>query len=116
MLILLAFPTHTRPYRLSVRTQDFQSWKLGSTPSRVKNFMRILAIETSCDETAICVLECEGGLAKPHFKVIANALHSQIELHKEYGGVYPMLAKREHQKNLPLLLEQIGDATRDVDL
>jgi len=70
-------------------------------------YLKILAIETSCDETAIALLECEGSLESPKFKVLGNSLISQIELHKEYGGVYPMLAKREHQKNLPILLEKV---------
>lgn len=69
--------------------------------------MRILAIETSCDETAIAILECSGGLTQPSFKLLANALNSQIDIHKEYGGVFPMLAKREHEKNLPLLLNTV---------
>jgi N6-L-threonylcarbamoyladenine synthase len=69
--------------------------------------VKILAIETSCDETAICLMEATGSLPTPTFKLIANALLSQIHLHKEYGGVYPMLAKREHIKNLPILLEKV---------
>ncbi|MBX4199159.1 tRNA (adenosine(37)-N6)-threonylcarbamoyltransferase complex transferase subunit TsaD [Candidatus Parcubacteria bacterium] len=67
--------------------------------------MKILAIETSCDETAICILECAGKMPQPQFKVLGNALVSQIHIHKEYGGVYPMLAKREHIKNLPIVLK-----------
>jgi len=69
--------------------------------------MRILAIETSCDETAICIVEATGGLESPSFKILGNALISQIDVHKEFGGVYPMLAKREHEKNLPLLLDKV---------
>ncbi|MBX4189023.1 tRNA (adenosine(37)-N6)-threonylcarbamoyltransferase complex transferase subunit TsaD [Candidatus Parcubacteria bacterium] len=69
--------------------------------------MKILAIETSCDETAICILEATGELPEPHFKVLGNSLLSQIHIHQDYGGVYPMLAKREHIKNLPVLLEKI---------
>jgi N6-L-threonylcarbamoyladenine synthase len=68
--------------------------------------VKILAIETSCDETAVSVLDCTGELPTPSIKVLGNALLSQIHIHKEYGGVYPMLAKREHEKNLPILLEQ----------
>lgn len=68
--------------------------------------MRILAIETSCDETAVAVVdairEVDGSV---HFTTLGNALLSQVEIHKEYGGVYPMLAKREHAKNLVPLLE-----------
>jgi N6-L-threonylcarbamoyladenine synthase len=68
--------------------------------------VKILAIETSCDETAVSVLDCTGELPTPSIKVLGNALLSQIHIHKEYGGVYPMLAKREHEKNLPILLKQ----------
>ncbi len=68
--------------------------------------MKILAIETSCDETAVALLEIEGPLENPDIKVLGNSLLSQATLHEQYGGVYPNLAKREHQKNLPILLEQ----------
>src|SRR3989338_4818438 len=67
--------------------------------------MRILAIETSCDETAIAILECTGDEKSAKFNVLGNALLSQIEIHKEYGGVFPALAKREHAKNLVPILE-----------
>ncbi|HYF29301.1 MAG TPA: tRNA (adenosine(37)-N6)-threonylcarbamoyltransferase complex transferase subunit TsaD [Candidatus Paceibacterota bacterium] len=73
--------------------------------------MKLLAIETSCDETAIAVLEAEGNTHNARFKVLGNALLSQIDIHKEYGGVYPMLAKREHAKNLvPILSSALKDA------
>lgn len=68
--------------------------------------MRLLAIETSCDETAIALLEIDGALEKPDIKILGNTLLSQVALHQQYGGVYPNLAKREHQKNLPILLAQ----------
>ena len=67
--------------------------------------MRILAIETSCDETAIAILEAEGDERSAQFRVLGNALLSQIEIHREYGGVFPALAKREHAKNLVPILE-----------
>lgn len=67
--------------------------------------MRILAIETSCDETAIAVVEAAGDEKSAAFTVLGNALLSQIETHKEYGGVFPALAKREHAKNLVPILE-----------
>jgi N6-L-threonylcarbamoyladenine synthase len=70
--------------------------------------VKILSIETSCDETAIAILECTGGLEKPVFNVLGNVLVSQIDIHKEFGGVVPMLAKREHEKNLPVLLDQVA--------
>jgi len=67
--------------------------------------MNILAIETSCDDTCIAVIKVSG--KKRHsFKILSNIVSSQTEIHKKYGGVYPTLAKREHQKNLPLVLEK----------
>ncbi len=68
--------------------------------------MRILAIETSCDETGIAIVD---GILKEdgiQFSVLSNTLLSQATLHAEFGGVYPNLAKREHIKNLPVLLKQ----------
>jgi N6-L-threonylcarbamoyladenine synthase len=72
--------------------------------------MNILAIETSCDESAVSILKTDG-LEHPSFSVLGNALYSQAALHAEYGGVFPNLAKREHQKNLvPLLQKALTDA------
>lgn len=69
--------------------------------------MKILAIETSCDDTAIAVLEKKG----ESIKVLASNVSSQISLHNEYGGVFPMMAKREHVKNLvPVLQKTLTDA------
>ncbi|MCR4279268.1 MAG: tRNA (adenosine(37)-N6)-threonylcarbamoyltransferase complex transferase subunit TsaD [Candidatus Zambryskibacteria bacterium] len=68
--------------------------------------MKILSIETSCDETAIALLDINGPLERPNIKILGNSLFSQVAIHEQYGGVYPMLAKREHQKNLPVLLEK----------
>jgi len=68
-----------------------------------KKIMKILSIETSCDETAISIVEADG----KEFKILGNALISQIEHHKEYGGVFPTIAKREHIKNLPILLKKV---------
>ena len=73
--------------------------------------MIILSIETSCDETAIAIIEGKGGINKPSFKIIAEALHSQIKLHEKYGGVFPMMAKREHQKTLtPILIKVLKES------
>jgi N6-L-threonylcarbamoyladenine synthase len=69
--------------------------------------MTILAIETSCDETAVSILDCHGPTQFPKFKALGNALYSQVKLHRKYGGVYPNLAKREHAKNLIPLLEEV---------
>ena len=74
--------------------------------------MRVLGIESSCDETGLALFDTERGL-------LAHALHSQIALHAAYGGVVPELASRDHvRKALPLLrtvLEQAGLAARDID-
>jgi N6-L-threonylcarbamoyladenine synthase len=67
--------------------------------------MRILAIETSCDETSIAILEVENeqNLA---FSVLAHETATQIDIHKEFGGVFPALARREHGKNIPVVFEK----------
>jgi N6-L-threonylcarbamoyladenine synthase len=74
--------------------------------------MRILAIETSCDETAVCIIEAEGDFGRDfNFRVLGNSLVSQAALHSKYGGVFPNLAKREHAKNLvPLTTEALRQA------
>ncbi|OGZ67236.1 MAG: hypothetical protein A3D34_00420 [Candidatus Staskawiczbacteria bacterium RIFCSPHIGHO2_02_FULL_33_16] len=66
--------------------------------------MKILAIETSCDDTGVAILEIRGD-KKPVFNVLSNIVSSQL-IHKNYGGVFPIMAKREHQINLPIVLEQ----------
>jgi N6-L-threonylcarbamoyladenine synthase len=73
--------------------------------------MIILGIETSCDETAISLVEAQGDLDSLSFKLLGSAVNSQIQIHSEYGGVVPNLAKREHQKNLlPVLIEALKKA------
>jgi N6-L-threonylcarbamoyladenine synthase len=68
--------------------------------------MLVLGIETSCDETGIALLDSESGL-------LAQALHSQVEMHQEYGGVVPELASRDHiRRVLPLLERVLNDAHR----
>jgi N6-L-threonylcarbamoyladenine synthase len=67
--------------------------------------MKILSIETSCDETGISIIDVRGR-KNPTFEILADSLNSQIKIHAPYGGVFPALAKREHQKNLPILLER----------
>ncbi len=73
--------------------------------------MRILAIETSCDETAIALVEAKGGInpptGRPQFKILKNLVASQIKIHRPFGGVVPTIAKREHLKNLPILLKKL---------
>jgi N6-L-threonylcarbamoyladenine synthase len=65
--------------------------------------MRILAIETSCDDTGIAILESN---SRSQPKILADLVSSQVKIHAPWGGVVPMLAKREHQKNLVPILEQ----------
>lgn len=75
--------------------------------------MKILSIETSCDDTAITIMEVKGKIknalhgGQASFKILADSVDSQIKIHAGYGGVFPMLAKREHIKNLPILLEKV---------
>lgn len=71
--------------------------------------MRILAIETSCDETAMSIVDCHGESKKPAFTVLANLINSQIAIHRPFGGVVPQLAKREHIKNLPILFKELEE-------
>ncbi len=77
--------------------------------------MIILGIETSCDETALALIETRHN---DEIRVINSLVHSQASLHSAFGGVYPALAKREHGKNLiPLLkklLNEIGNQSKNV--
>jgi N6-L-threonylcarbamoyladenine synthase len=72
-----------------------------------------LGIETSCDETSVAVVE-DGR------RILANVIHSQVDLHKEFGGVVPELAARDHLERLPhlldLALDRAGAKPADVDL
>src|SRR3989344_3805315 len=73
--------------------------------------MIILGIETSCDETALALLDCTGTATLPHFKVLSEVIYSQIAVHEKFGGVFPMLAKREHAQNIvPLFLSLLEKA------
>jgi len=66
--------------------------------------MRVLGIETSCDETGVALYDSERGL-------LADALYSQVEMHAEYGGVVPELASRDHvRKLIPLIREVMAEA------
>ncbi len=74
--------------------------------------MRVLGIETSCDETGIAIYDDEKGL-------LANQLYSQVKLHADYGGVVPELASRDHvRKTVPLIqaaLKEAGLNSTDID-
>ncbi len=67
--------------------------------------MIILSIETSCDETAVSFVEAVGEFPNAKYEILGNALYSQIEIHREYGGVFPTLAKREHIATIVPMLE-----------
>ena len=62
--------------------------------------MKVLGIESSCDETGVAVYDTRDGL-------LAHALHSQIALHDPYGGVVPELASRDHIRRMPLLVREV---------
>jgi len=68
--------------------------------------MIILAIETSCDDTCVSIIKTSGR-KKLIFKILSNIVSSQVKIHRKYGGVYPTLAKREHQRNLPIILKRV---------
>lgn len=74
--------------------------------------MRVLGIETSCDETGVAIYDDVNGL-------LANQLYSQVKLHADYGGVVPELASRDHvRKTVPLIqaaLKQAGLTAQDID-
>ena len=74
--------------------------------------MLVLGLETSCDETGVALYDSERGL-------LADALFSQIDLHRAYGGVVPELASRDHVKRmLPLIRQVLEEAERtaqDID-
>ena len=66
--------------------------------------MRVIGVESSCDETAVALICSERGL-------LSHRIHSQIELHQEWGGVVPELASRDHiRRVLPMLAEVLGEA------
>lgn len=68
--------------------------------------MKILALESSCDESAVALFDSEKG-------IVFERVNTQIALHSQYGGVVPDLASREHLANFPLLLEALS---REVDI
>ena len=71
--------------------------------------MIVLGIESSCDETGLALYDTEQGL-------LAHALHSQIEMHQEYGGVVPELASRDHiRRTIPLLTQVLEKAQLKTD-
>jgi N6-L-threonylcarbamoyladenine synthase len=78
--------------------------------------MIILGIETSCDDTALCVVEFTEENGKISCNILANAVSSQTELGIEYGGVFPAMAKQEHIKNLPIVYDYITKETNNIEI
>ena len=79
--------------------------------------MRILGIESSCDETGVALVETTGGSLP---RLLSHALYSQIEMHQAYGGVVPELASRDHiRRLLPLtrqVLAEAGETLSGIDV
>ncbi len=68
--------------------------------------MKILGIETSCDETAVAILEIQAST----FKIVSNVVSSQVQTHAKYGGVVPEVAARKHAENImPVIIEALKD-------
>ncbi len=82
----------------------------GHNKEKSGNLMRVLGIETSCDETGVAIYDAQNGL-------LSDVLYSQVAMHSAYGGVVPELASRDHvRKLLPLIREAMAQAgtTRDA--
>jgi len=79
---------------------------------RIESAMKILGVESSCDETGLAVYDTQAGL-------LAHAIHSQVAMHADYGGVVPELASRDHiRRVIPLtrgVMQQAGLALSDLD-
>jgi len=89
---------------------------ISTSKNRGESKLLILAIETSCDETAVAVV-CR---QRSSLKILSNQVSSQVKLHAKWGGVVPNLAAREHVKNLDLMLESALQEARilpaDIDV
>jgi N6-L-threonylcarbamoyladenine synthase len=84
----------------------------GMGPARKLSTMLVLGIESSCDETGVALVEAaDAGVPK----LLADALHSQVEMHEAYGGVVPELASRDHiRRVLPLAQAVLAKAQADL--
>ena len=75
--------------------------------------MKVLGIETSCDETSVAVIDGDG-------RILANVVSSQIEMHARYGGVVPEIASRHHLENISTVFDEAlagsGASLDDIDL
>ena len=87
-------------------------------PNQIKynKVMKILGIETSCDETAASIIKADKG----KIQILSNIVSSQIKIHQKYGGVYPELASRAHTENIiPVIKESLSNAKmnlKEIDL
>lgn len=63
-------------------------------------FINILGIETSCDDTGVAIVNSNR-------KILSEILSSQWNIHKDYGGIVPLLAAREHSNNLPIVINEV---------
>src|SRR5258706_13350588 len=74
--------------------------------------MKILAIESTCDETAAALVESYGG----GIRVIRSIVASSVEMHQKYGGIVPEVAAREQIKSIiPVITEAVGDEKEEID-
>src|SRR5690554_7616128 len=80
----------------------FKARRMPGCSNNRADTMRVLGIETSCDETGVALFDTEHGL-------LADALYSQVAMHAEYGGVVPELASRDHTRRLLPLIQQVLD-------
>jgi N6-L-threonylcarbamoyladenine synthase len=80
--------------------------------------MKILAIETSADDTCVAIVEATELATGSSFKLLGSAIQSQTDIHTEYGGIYPAMAKREHMKNIgpvyEIAMKEAGNLTIDA--
>ncbi|RMX15266.1 tRNA (adenosine(37)-N6)-threonylcarbamoyltransferase complex transferase subunit TsaD [Vandammella animalimorsus] len=94
------------------------------TPDAAARPLRVLGIESSCDETGVALVQTQpaapGAASPPVPQLLAHALHSQIDMHRLYGGVVPELASRDHiRRVLPLtqqVLQQAGCSLQELDV
>ena len=110
MAILAVRGAHTNPCRAGQNARDQRRWRqFGYNRRLIKihdedtiHGMRVLGIETSCDETGVALYDAAAGL-------LAHTLHSQVDLHAEYGGVVPEIASRDHVRKLLPLVGSLPD-------
>lgn len=78
--------------------------------------MKVLSIETSCDETSLAIFEVEEIDTSLNFNVLSHLTNSQAQFHNQFGGVYPKMAKREHGNNIiPLFIETLRESVLLVE-